>query len=348
MLDTTSLSFLFEVGSWAKRELNESWKLRTKKVELAEEQYLSAIKSGQTDEFSQIRRKFINESKELYADIIIKFPPSDLLINSVEIIYDSLLTTYLAQDNSDFDSVEFRLKLIRANIDKYKNFLRRQQRAKQNAIIVSMIAIILIVILVSTVGEDFDSAQNIPILSIPWSVMVWSFIGSITAILYRFNFHNVELQDPFRWLYTRPITGVVMGILLYLAVKVGLIAVNGGGEQDLGSTELIWIVAFIGGFSDQLSDSVLKLLVGRFGGDETNSPLNQVSMSETFEGVEVGNLFRRLSTRGKQTESNTSEEEAIVQEEISQQEIKIEAETNGRDQSIDTSGNNEKKNESNA
>jgi hypothetical protein len=31
--------------------------------------------------------------------------------------------------------------------------------------------------------------------------------------------------------------------------------------------EVLWLVAFVGGFSDQFGDTILRTLVGQFGGD---------------------------------------------------------------------------------
>jgi hypothetical protein len=111
---------------------------------------------------------------------------------------------------------------------------------------------------------------EIPILNIPLSVILWSALGSITSILYRFNRGaDREIQNPIRWLITRPLTGVLLGALAYLAIKVGFVAAT-EGEVILGeaANEMIWLISFLVGFSDKFSDSILKNLIGKFGGDE--------------------------------------------------------------------------------
>ena len=68
--------------------------------------------------------------------------------------------------------------------------------------------------------------------------------------------------DAFRWLMFRPIVGVVMGILTYLMVTAGLIVFAGSSQTR--TPELLWVIAFVGSFSDTLSITLLQKMVGRF------------------------------------------------------------------------------------
>jgi hypothetical protein len=117
-------------------------------------------------------------------------------------------------------------------------------------------------------GAGLDKNWVIPILSIPVTVILWSFIGSLAAMLYRFNqSSDTEMRNPLRWLFTRPLTGMVMGLLVYLFIK-GALIVTGSTISflTLGSQEVIWLLAFFAGFSDRFCDFVLNLIVGRLGG----------------------------------------------------------------------------------
>ncbi len=53
-----------------------------------------------------------------------------------------------------------------------------------------------------------------------------------------------------------------MGVLTYLMVIAGLIVF--AGTANTQTPELIWIIAFIGSFSDNLSINLLQKLLGRF------------------------------------------------------------------------------------
>jgi hypothetical protein len=58
-------------------------------------------------------------------------------------------------------------------------------------------------------------------------VIFWSAIGSFAAILYRFtNAGDKDLEDPVRWLFSRPVTEIIMGAISFLVLKGGLLAVT--------------------------------------------------------------------------------------------------------------------------
>jgi len=95
------------------------------------------------------------------------------------------------------------------------------------------------------------------------------------AMLYRFNTSaDAELADPLRWCFTRPLTGILMGIIEYMVFKVGILvlqpasdAVSAAHGSGGAPQELLWLAAFLAGFSDRFADSVLRSLAGRLGGD---------------------------------------------------------------------------------
>ncbi len=146
----------------------------------------------------------------------------------------------------------------------------------------------------------------IPLLSIPVTFVLWSPIGSFAAMLYRFNkSSDVEMEFPLRWLATRPVTGMVMGLIVYLIIK-GVLIVSGSTIpfSTLGSQELIWLVAFFAGFSDRFCEAVLNLIVGRLGAAATDGPGSAVAprrsaghqpSHRTFEVLEELSWARRQS-----------------------------------------------------
>jgi hypothetical protein len=60
----------------------------------------------------------------------------------------------------------------------------------------------------------------------------------------------------------RPIVGIVMGTLTYMMVVAGLLVF--AQEAQPKTPELLWVVAFIGSFSDTLSIKLLQRVLGRF------------------------------------------------------------------------------------
>ncbi|MGB5595592.1 MAG: hypothetical protein WBM62_16370, partial [Crocosphaera sp.] len=62
---------------------------------------------------------------------------------------------------------------------------------------------------------------KLPIIDIPVWVIFWGALGSLSAILYHFYTENkrVKFSKEFRWLIARPIIGIVMSAVAYLAVQ---------------------------------------------------------------------------------------------------------------------------------
>lgn len=105
------------------------------------------------------------------------------------------------------------------------------------------------------------------IMGIPKPVWVWSVIGSLTSMLVRAG--NLPFRgrtQAMQWLVFRPIVGVVMGLLTYLMLTAGLIVFAGSSSPQ--TPELIWIIAFVGSFSDTLAVNLLKKLVGGIGSED--------------------------------------------------------------------------------
>jgi hypothetical protein len=116
---------------------------------------------------------------------------------------------------------------------------------------------------------------------VPLSVILWGAAGSLAAILFRFYKEKEQGQIrfalEFRWLIARPIIGIIMGAVVYLALISGLVLVStsGGATADPAVSaegaitssgvrmEAFWIIAFLAGFSDKFYLGVIDLLVAR-------------------------------------------------------------------------------------
>lgn len=114
-------------------------------------------------------------------------------------------------------------------------------------------------------AEEFNQQL---VAAIPFPVWIWAIIGSFTSMLLRAGqFPFSDINEAIRWLLFRPIVGLVMGLLTYLMLIAGLIVF--AGDTSTQAPELIWVIAFIGGFSDTLSINLLQRLLGRFRPVET-------------------------------------------------------------------------------
>jgi hypothetical protein len=118
------------------------------------------------------------------------------------------------------------------------------------------------------------------VVGIPLPIWMWSVIGSFTSMLLRAG--QLPFADSFeaiRWLCYRPIVGVVMGLMTYLMVVTGLLVFTGGANPK--SPELLWVIAFLGSFSDTLSINLLQRLLGQFQvtGEDSKKPQDNVKTS---------------------------------------------------------------------
>ena len=111
-----------------------------------------------------------------------------------------------------------------------------------------------------------------------------------------------------RVLLTRPLMGVALGSFSYLVVRLGFLTMSEPGSvpgavaamaahlpPNGRVVHVMIVVAFIVGFSDRLSERVLKTLVGRFGGDRTGE---LVSLERLSPGVNPSALTAILNPGG--------------------------------------------------
>jgi hypothetical protein len=114
-----------------------------------------------------------------------------------------------------------------------------------------------------TSGASAEEMNEQLLMGIPIPVFVWSGIGSLTSMLLKAGSTPFDdRSEALRWLFSRPIVGLVMGILIYLMIVAGLIVF--AGTADLKTPQLIWVLAFVGGFSDTLSVGLMGKLDGQF------------------------------------------------------------------------------------
>jgi len=129
---------------------------------------------------------------------------------------------------------------------------------------ISMLGIVFIFTNFLTLNQ-IPPSQDITFFGVPILIVIWGAIGSLAAILYRFYTaeRRIHFDLEVRWLIARPIIGIIMGAMAYLALSSGLMLLSTQPEQVVIRQEVFWIVAFLAGFSDRFYMGTINLLVDK-------------------------------------------------------------------------------------
>lgn len=214
------------------------------------------------------------------------------LARVLPLLLEQAIPLLKVKTKEELEVIKLNLGQIRGYLEQYKKLVEARNKARRYAIIVSAVVVVgLIAFMIwSSLGGPTTNSI-IPLLEIPLPILLWSTIGSFTAILYRFNNSgDIELHDPMRWLFTRPLTGIVMGIVTYYVFTLGLMTVSSETIDTTKSPVIFWIVAFLSSFSDRFVDGLLRSLVGKFGGSPNDA---LVSMDHT--SAEGQQFFKMLA-----------------------------------------------------
>ncbi len=103
------------------------------------------------------------------------------------------------------------------------------------------------------------------IMYVPVPILEWAFVGSMVAVLYRLAYRKKIWSSSiglYTWVIAKPIIGLFMGALVYF-VALGGGKLLGAPSDALQGERVYWlsVIAFIGGFSDELSIGLVKRLV---------------------------------------------------------------------------------------
>lgn len=169
----------------------------------------------------------------------------------------------------------------------------RELQGERNWKIMSIgIALLYLVLLLLAIPFFRANDKSYDVFGIPFSIVVWGGLGSFAAILYKFykSPRRVNFEIEFRWLIARPIIGIIMGALAYLALISSLLIFNATSSgasqqvdfQETGQFAQFWIVAFLAGFSDKFYEKIIEWLTGKFttGAEQGNSKDTEKTQSE--------------------------------------------------------------------
>ena len=162
----------------------------------------------------------------------------------------------------------FEVHRVHVSIAKNQELLAKRERLQWiSPVVVLVFAVIIVGVII--LGRELDESAVMPIIGIPFSVLLWSLIGSVAAILYRFYNYRItkltQINLQITWLIARPLTGVIMGMVSYVAIVAGLFIFGGETQTTLGAPtikpQLLWLVAFLAGFSDRFFEGYIQTLV---------------------------------------------------------------------------------------
>jgi|GEM_PF-5582199 len=210
------------------------------------------------------------------------------LIDDSEVAIRTSDWTIATQKLSDASS---HIYLVTSNQEKADQQSERQ--ARRTVLGVSLFLLVVVAALAYALSDIWKPELSIPVISLPVSVLVWSFIGGVTAMLQVFvgtKSGEAKLVS-YEWLLWRPVVGLIMGCVVYLAIVAGLVVLGQGNAQTLTATQnpyILWVLAFAGGFSDKFAIFVFDNIVRSIG--KTNDELAQQKMPEASKDKAVENV----------------------------------------------------------
>jgi hypothetical protein len=253
--------------------------------------------------------------------ILFEVSDAELVTRLVPFAIEQTTSLYTASKEAEFGLIEMGIGQLESMLARNTAFLKSKAAGRILAIWLTVgvvLGLILLIALSPRIG--FTTDTEIPIIQIPVSIVLWSCIGSLGAMLYRFNSSaDAELADPLRWSFTRPLTGILMGIMAYLAFKIGLFVIqptasNPASQPGTSSAakELLWVAAFLAGFSDRFADSVLRSLTGHFGA-EKSADLVSLDRSNGSATVAMLSIADRLGTGSRRSNATSFVDRAKIE-----------------------------------
>ena len=291
------------LGAGTGEVLKNGIQVLAERVKSAQDTYQLTL--GQSDDPVQnLRHDVIHKINELRNRAALCISDPDFQQKIWCLLMEQMADAYETNTERGLNLVQYSTGQIEDVLNSYKQANSYRRKARWIGVVVSLLSLAGIGVFLrfaDTTNLNGDTAP--PVLGIPWCVLFWSFVGSFAAILYRFtNAGDQELEDPLRWLFSRPLTGVVMGSITYLVIEAGFLTLGSdpGGAATLGKNDVMLLVAFLAGFSDRFADSLLQSLVGRFGG-EKNGELVAMRMGFAQPSGSILDHLTAAVNRGKST-----------------------------------------------
>jgi len=115
--------------------------------------------------------------------------------------------------------------------------------------------------------------------SMYWRYVMMGALGGLTIAIWGLIDHSAKLDFDRAfsvWYWLKPVLGGVMGLIAVLIVLAGLFTVQ--GKPELSSKTALYILAFLGGFSERFFVRIIdKLMTTLLGGDQATSSSSKSS-----------------------------------------------------------------------
>jgi hypothetical protein len=135
-------------------------------------------------------------------------------------------------------------------------------------------------------------AAHSPVLSFGlmyWRYLLMGALGGVTVVVFGLIKHTVDLDFDtryFAWYLFKPILGALMGLVAILVVLAGLVAIEGPASTKGHSPALLYVLAFVAGFSERFSLRLLdKATTALLGGESTPTAALPVAPNATPPGT---------------------------------------------------------------
>jgi hypothetical protein len=233
------------------------------------------------------------------------------------------------------NEIQYYLDSLQEILKQEKSEQQGQQRWRlvNVAVIISYIAGLALLMIIAKSDEDLQNS-TIPFLSIPLWAIVWGALGSLAAILYRFytSTKRIHFFQESQWLIARPLIGILMSVIAYLATQAGLIVLGVPSTESTSASEesarrIISITCFLAGFSDRFYLSLIDLLINKAVGNESSNNKqadknnNENIINFDFETNDLEPQSLEISLKSKSTGQN--EPDLLSTSEINQTEANI-------------------------
>ncbi|MCA2941521.1 MAG: hypothetical protein IM319_21215 [Microcystis sp. M113S1] len=223
------------------------------------------------------------------------------------------------------NEVQYLLGSFKEIIDREKREQKGQKLWQIFNIIVIIVYIVGLTVIMSSASTQAKSNNNavsvpyVPYISVPVWALIWGALGSLSAILYKFYIvkRRVKFSIEFQWLIARPIIGILMSAVAYLAVTSGLILLGSESSspsaKELGvsdnATRFTAIVCFLAGFSDRVYLGIINLLVSKTLSLEKDSKSPTENFSVTDESVDFYDTVLSENSGPQQSSINEHDQE---------------------------------------
>lgn len=253
----------------------------------AKQEYRSIPKDELDGDVEEKRVELLNRISMLQSQTFFKVSKDDALTKMIPnllipYLIDQGAAAYEARSLQDLTMLDHNLQQFQKVLDQAIKRSHGSQSSRRYGVLGTTLGLIGTVALVVWAHRSgLDMNWTIPIFSVPVPILLWSLVGSLAAMFYRFNTAS-ETEDPLRLLLTRPVFGVGMGMIVYFLISSFLVPEI--AALSLGTHKAMWVVAFLAGFSDRFIDFTFKLIVGSLG-HLSKTPDDQAAEAQGGDGA---------------------------------------------------------------